>query len=187
MQRLWSPWRAKYISSFSEKKKSRPRRGSVLSAKKSALGGCIFCKASRQGRDDENFIVWRGRLCFIILNLFPYNSGHLMVVPYKHTFSFGDLSDEEYLEVMKTTKLAIEVLQRTFHPDGFNTGANLGRVSGAGIDQHVHFHVVPRWNGDTNFMPILGNTKVISEDMRVTLKKLRKALHYGGRVRLRSE
>ena len=110
------------------------------------------------------------------MNRYPYNSGHLMVVPYRHAAALADLTDEESQEVMSLLKRMTVALQSVSGPDGFNIGSNIGRTAGAGIDQHVHFHIVPRWNGDTNFMPILADTKVISEDMAATLLKLRKAL-----------
>jgi ATP adenylyltransferase len=162
MDKLFSPWRSKYIETFSKPKDDK--------------GECILCKAFQDNNDDAHFIVTRGKLCYVIMNLFPYNSGHLMVVPYRHTSLFTDLSDEESLEVMTLLKKMMKVLQIVSHPDGFNIGSNIGRTAGAGIDQHVHFHIVPRWNGDTNFLPVLADTKMISEDMEETLKKLRKAL-----------
>lgn len=160
MKRLWSPWRSKYIESFNEKKRSRK---------------CIFCGARNNTNDAKRHIVWKGKECYIVMNLFPYNSGHLMVVPYRHRPTFQELSDEECLELMHGLKIAIEILQRVSHPEGFNIGANLGRVSGAGIEGHVHLHVVPRWQGDTNFMPVLADTKLISQDMDETYRKLRDA------------
>jgi len=162
MDRLFSPWRSKYIESFSKPKENPD--------------SCILCEAYKSGNDDDRLIVMTGKLCFVIMNLYPYNSGHLMVVPYKHTAELSDLSDEETLEVMVLLKKMQAALKKTSNPDGFNIGSNLGKVAGAGIDQHVHFHIVPRWNGDTNFMPVLGDTKLISEDMRDTLLKIRKAL-----------
>jgi ATP adenylyltransferase len=111
-----------------------------------------------------------------MMNIYPYNSGHLMIVPFAHKGAFEDLTDEEDADVMNQARLAMKLLRLTSHPDGFNFGANLGKVGGAGIDEHVHFHIVPRWNGDTNFMPVLADTKVVSEDLRDTLKKLMGAL-----------
>ena len=160
MQRLWSPWRSKYIDSFS--KNERPKK-------------CIFCGVQNGKNEARRFIVWKGKECFIVMNVFPYNSGHLMVVPYSHRATLQELDDAECLELMNGTKLAIELLQRVSHPDGFNVGANLGRSSGAGIEGHVHLHVVPRWHGDTNFLPVLTDTKVISQDIRDTYRKLRAA------------
>ncbi len=110
------------------------------------------------------------------MNLFPYNSGHLMVVPYKHTASLRSLSDETYVEVMKATVMGTRALTRVSGPHGFNLGANLGRVAGAGIDKHIHFHIVPRWNGDTNFMPVLADSKLISEDLKKTWARLKKVV-----------
>jgi len=161
MKRLWSPWRTKYIESFSRKGRSRK---------------CIFCGAKNERNAARRYIVWRGKECFIVMNLFPYNSGHLMVVPYRHCPDFQGLNDKESLELMNGTKIAMSLLQRVSHPDGFNIGANLGRVSGAGIEGHVHLHVVPRWAGDTNFLPVLSDTKLISQDMKATYQRLREAV-----------
>ncbi len=162
MQRLFSPWRSKYIETFSG-----------AGAKSDE---CVLCAALNANNDDEQKIVSRGKRCFVIMNRYPYNSGHLLVVPYRHTPALGDLADEELLEIMVDLKKLAQALEAVSHPDGFNIGCNLGRTAGAGIDSHVHFHIVPRWNGDTNFMPVLADTKVISEDMSSTLLKLRKAL-----------
>jgi len=162
MQRLYSPWRTKYIESFAHTTDEQ--------------GECIFCKAFRETNDDDHLIVMRGKFSFVIMNLFPYNSGHLMVVPNRHLPHLNDLTDEESLEIMQLLKKMMKALESVSHPDGFNVGSNVGRTAGAGIDKHVHFHIVPRWNGDTNFMPVLADTKLISEDMRVTLHKLRKSL-----------
>jgi ATP adenylyltransferase len=151
MQRMHSPWRSKYIASFSE----------------ASEGECILCKAPK-GSGDENFIVTSGIHCYVIMNLYPYNSGHLMIVPLRHISSI--------LEIMSLLKLMTKALAKVMHPDGFNIGSNISRSAGAGIDEHVHFHIVPRWNGDTNFMPVLADTKLISEDMKETLIKLRKAI-----------
>jgi ATP adenylyltransferase len=157
---MWSPWRSKYIESF--KKPARKRKES------------LFTSALRAKKDDEKLILWRGKHCFVIMNLFPYNSGHLMIVPYRQASRFGELTSPELLEIMQTTQRAMKALDTVMSPQGYNFGANIGRASGAGVDDHIHFHIVPRWTGDTNFMPVLANTKLISEDMRVTLRKLRK-------------
>lgn len=156
---MHSPWRSKYIASFSE----------------ASEGECILCKAFK-GNDDESYIVTRGAHCYVIMNLYPYNSGHLMIVPFRHIPSIIDLSIEESAEIMLLLKRMTETITKVMHPDGFNVGSNISRSAGAGIDDHVHFHIVPRWNGDTNFMPILADTKLISEDIRDTLLKLRKAI-----------
>jgi len=162
MKKLFSPWRSKYIETFADGGKNDK--------------GCTFCKAAEADRDDANFIIKREAKCFAIMNLYPYNSGHLMIVPYRHVPTLLDLSDEETAGIMLLLKKTTLALQSVSKPDGFNIGANIGRSAGAGIDTHVHFHLVPRWNGDTNFMPVLTDTKLISEDMKEMLVKLRGAL-----------
>ena len=162
MQRLFSPWRSQYIATFSEKDNADKE--------------CVLCKAYKANNDDEHYIVTRGKACYVIMNLFPYNSGHLMIVPYRHIPTLVELNAEESSEVMTMLKQMSVALERIMKPDGFNIGSNIGRPAGAGIDGHVHFHIVPRWNGDTNFMPVLADTKMISEDMKNTLQKLRKVL-----------
>ena len=158
MERLFSPWRSQYIETFSKAKAEKD--------------SCILCDAILDS-DDKRLIITRAKFCYVIMNLYPYNSGHVMVVPYRHISSINDLTDEESLELMSLIKKTILSLQNTSHPEGFNVGSNIGRAAGAGIDQHIHFHVVPRWTGDTNFMPVLNNTKIISEDMKDTWQKLR--------------
>jgi ATP adenylyltransferase len=164
MQRMWSPWRSQYIGSF----KKSARRASKRSPS-------LFTKAWKAHEDDRHLIVWRGTTCFVIMNRYPYNSGHLMVVPYRQAADLRDLTLAELAEIMQTVQRAIGALEEVMGPQGFNVGANLGRASGAGVDNHIHFHIVPRWNGDTNFLPVLSDTKVISEDMQKTFRQLRKA------------
>jgi ATP adenylyltransferase len=125
-----------------------------------------------ENRDEENLILVRGNSQIMILNAFPYNNGHMMIVPYRHTSSLEGWSSEERNELMEMSDLAISLLKQTLRPDGFNLGINMGQVAGAGIVDHIHIHVVPRWNGDTNFMPVLANTRVISEHLKATYKKL---------------
>jgi ATP adenylyltransferase len=161
MDRLYSPWRAKYIASFGDKGKEEDP--------------CVFCDALGHGDDDEALILLRGKACFVIMNRYPYNSGHLMVLPYRHAAALNELTDEERLDIVRNLEYSMEIIAQAMKPDGFNIGSNLGRVAGAGVVDHIHFHVVPRWNGDTNFMPVLADTKVISEDLNETLLKLRKA------------
>jgi len=163
MERLFSPWRSQYIASFSDKKKKNDNE-------------CLFCTAAREKNDTRNLILVRRRHCFVMMNLYPYNSGHLLIVPYTHTAEMSELSQKEYAEIMSTTSDMMAALATTLEPHGFNFGANLGRVAGAGIDQHVHFHIVPRWNGDTNFMPTLADTKLVSESIEATYKKLKRKL-----------
>lgn len=157
MKRLFSPWRSKYIETFKSKKKSK---------------GCLFCDIAKQKSDEKRYVVWRGKYCYAVLNLYPYNSGHVMIVPYQHTPTFEKLSREECSEVMETAQRLMRALKKMSKPQGFNFGSNIGRGAGAGIDQHVHFHIVPRWDGDTNFMPVLSDTKMISEELKKTWKEL---------------
>lgn len=162
MDRLFSPWRSKYIESFSHEKEGKEQ--------------CVLCSAHQADSDDEHRIVTRGKSSYVIMNLYPYNSGHLMIVPYRHLSELQDLTDDEASEMMLLVRRMTIALQKTSHPHGFNVGCNIGRSAGAGIADHIHFHVVPRWNGDTNFMPVLSDTKLISEDMTDTLHKLRNAI-----------
>lgn len=128
-------------------------------------GKCIFCVKPKQKKDTQNHILYRGKKSFIIMNLFPYNNGHLMVAPYKHTPSLESLDDETLLEIIALLKKAEYALRKEFRPDGFNIGVNIGRAAGAGIDKHIHFHIVPRWNGDTNFLPVTAGAKVIVQSI----------------------
>ena len=158
MEKLWSPWRSKYIESLSEK---------------TADDECIFCEAAKNDVDDpENLLVRKGESTFTLLNLYPYNNGHLMTVPFRHIGDLDDLSNQEGSEIFRELQLARRALLDISQPQGFNIGANLGRIGGAGIDEHIHFHIVPRWSGDTNFMPVLGDVKVISQELKETKLKL---------------
>lgn len=155
MKVLWAPWRMRYIRS--------PKRH-----------GCIFCEKPGEGRDRENLILYRGRKCFVIMNRYPYNNGHLMVAPYRHVGDFEGLEEEEMAEIMRLLAMSVKALRRAYRPDGFNIGVNLGRAAGAGVEGHIHFHVVPRWVGDTNFMPVFSETRVIPELLEETYNKLLK-------------
>ena len=155
MKVIWAPWRMSYI-----RRVGKP-------------AGCIFCSASRGRRDADNLLLHRGRHGFVIMNRFQYNSAHLMIAPFAHVNSLEKLPDETSLELMRLINLSISVLRAELNPEGFNIGINLGRVSGAGIEAHVHFHIVPRWNGDTNFMPLFAETRVIPEHLQATYHKLR--------------
>jgi len=157
MNTLWAPWRMEYILSEKE-------------------GGCIFCEKAQQDKDRENLILHRGNHHFIIMNAYPYNNGHMMVVPYRHTSSLSGWNDSEMCELFELADLAVELLKTTMNPNGFNVGINMGECAGAGIADHIHLHVVPRWSGDTNFMPVLGETRVIPEHITSTYDKLRAAL-----------
>ncbi len=163
MERLFSPWRSEYIGSLSKSKEREDK-------------GCLFCSAAKSKNDSRSLILLRRKFCFVMMNLYPYNSGHVLIIPYTHTGQFSRLSKKEHADVMAASALVMEAIEKTMQPQGFNFGANLGRVAGAGIDQHIHFHVVPRWTGDTNFMPTLADTKLVSESMQETYKKLRKNL-----------
>ncbi len=161
MEKLWSPWRSQYIDSIKEK---------------NPASICFLCDAVNQDPlDMNNFLISKGETTFTIMNLYPYNNGHLMVVPKRHLSNFIELSQEENSEIMKGLQNAQLALTEVLKPEGFNIGANLGKVSGAGVDDHIHFHMVPRWNGDTNFMPVLGEVKIISQDLLVTKEKLLRA------------
>jgi ATP adenylyltransferase len=133
---------------------------------------CIFCERLKENKDEDNFILYRGKTAFIILNIFPYSNGHLMVVPYRHLGELEGLEDEELGELMSLVKKSAGLLKKALNPQGFNIGLNMGRVAGAGIEDHIHIHVIPRWEGDTNFLPLIGETKVIPELLKDTYKKL---------------
>jgi ATP adenylyltransferase len=137
--------------------------------------GCIFCDKPQEKNDQKNLIVHRAKYSFVILNRYPYNSGHLLIVPYRHTAELNILSEREKVELFDLLTLSQEILYETMKPQGFNIGMNLGRTAGAGIKDHLHFHIVPRWDGDTNFMPVIGHTKVISEALEQTWEKLNKS------------
>jgi ATP adenylyltransferase len=152
-KQLWAPWRLEYIKQADE------------------LEGCIFCLAAA-GADEDTLVVHRGEHAFALLNRYPYASGHLMVAPYRHVGDFGELSDEEVLELHRLAGGGMAALAETFGPQGYNLGWNLGRIAGAGVVDHVHEHVVPRWAGDTNFMPVLADVKVLPEHLAETRAKL---------------
>ncbi|MEM0016931.1 MAG: HIT domain-containing protein [Candidatus Korarchaeum sp.] len=161
LRRLWAVWRMPYIKLLASEGEKE----------------CIFCTLPREGRDRDNLILHRSNLSFIILNKYPYNPGHLMVAPYRHVANLDELEDEELMDVMELLRLSVRILRRAMGPDGFNIGMNIGRAAGAGFEGHIHIHVVPRWVGDANFMPILGNTKVISEALSNTYDELKKVLN----------
>ncbi|MBU1937450.1 HIT domain-containing protein [bacterium] len=160
MEILWAPWRMEYL------------RGTAVEDEKK---DCIFCTMLKENRDRENLILYRGSSAFVVMNLYPYNSGHLMVVPNRHIGQLSDLQPEEMLELGKLLQQTVHILERTMHPQGFNIGMNLGRIAGAGIADHIHYHLVPRWGGDTNFMPVVGQTKVLSESLQAGWEKLSEA------------
>lgn len=161
MEDLWSPWRMKYI------------------ANNEPPGKCIFCSAPAEINEPDNLIVHQGKLAYVILNRYPYTSGHLMVVPYVHHATIEELHPETRAEMMELVNQAIGILRAVYHPEGFNIGINLGSAAGAGIAEHVHMHVVPRWNGDTNFMSTVSNTRVIPEDLMTAREKIKHAWEKG--------
>jgi ATP adenylyltransferase len=152
-KQIWAPWRLEYIQTADEQ------------------AGCLFCRAAE--RDDEaGLVVHRGRHAFVLLNRFPYSSGHFMVAPYRHVGEFGDLDDEEALEVHRLASHGLGALSAVYQPQGYNLGWNLGRIAGAGVVDHVHLHAVPRWAGDTNFMPVLADVKVLPEHLSESRRRL---------------
>ncbi len=139
---------------------------------------CVFCKAVSENQDDENFVLWRGKNCFVILNLYPYTTGHCMVIPNRHLSSIADLTDEETCEIFKVAREMTKVISVTLKPDGFNIGMNLGKVAGAGIADHIHVHIVPRWDGDSNFMPVIGDVKVHPTSLGEIYRQLKPAIKF---------
>lgn len=162
MDRIWAPWRIQFI--LGQKPGPEQKKG------------CIFCEKPKENRDAENFILERGKKCFTLLNLYPYNSGHLMVVPYLHTASLEDLDPETHGEMMETVSRMTAMMRNVLQPHGFNVGMNLGAVAGAGIKDHLHMHVVPRWTGDVNFMPVLDDTRIINEHIEETYRRMMEGL-----------
>jgi len=147
----------------------------IMTTVKQNDDGCVFCRMLAEPDDERNLILWRDPLAFAVMNLYPYNTGHLMVVPVRHTGDFGSLSGEEHLSLTGLLHRCQTVLERTMSPHGFNLGMNLGRASGAGIADHLHYHVVPRWTGDSNFMSVVSDTKVMSESLGETYRRLKEA------------
>lgn len=156
MKMLWAPWRIEYIR-----------------AKKPA--GCILCDKPKSD-DAGNYVLYRGKKNFVILNIYPYNPGHLMVAPYRHLGNLDDFTDAELHEHFEIVRRFVTITRETFNPGGFNMGINVGKVGGAGVEGHVHTHIVPRWQGDTNFMPVVGDTRVLSEGLAETYQRLKEKL-----------
>jgi ATP adenylyltransferase len=154
VERLWAPWRVQYI------KADEPE-------------GCFFCTKARENDDERNHVIWRGRSAFVLLNTYPYNNGHLMVAPHEHVAELEALDPEVLAEVMGLCQDAIRVLKQEFNPQGINLGANLGAAAGAGVKDHLHLHLVPRWLGDTNFMPVMADVRVIPQSLDSAYRLLR--------------
>ena len=148
-ERIWAPWRFEYVKD----------------ASKDSAEECIFCAKPAAGDDEANLIVHRGERCFVLLNLYPYTNGHLMVAPYEHVASLPALDSDTVGEMMALSQQAMRLLEERYSPHGYNVGFNQGRVAGAGVEHHIHMHVVPRWGGDTNFMPVLGDTRVMPQSL----------------------
>jgi ATP adenylyltransferase len=157
--RIWAPWRLSYVKD----------------ASKDSEEECIFCAKPAAEADEENLIVHRGERCFVILNLFPYTNGHLMIAPYEHTGRIQDLPAETVAEMMSLAQTAMDRLEAVYDPHGYNVGFNQGRVAGAGVEHHIHMHVVPRWGGDTNFMPVIADTKVMPQTLEQSYAALKGA------------
>lgn len=154
MEHIWTPWRYHYITNVDR------------------TPGCVFCNLLTEGDDRTNLILFRGKHNFIVLNLYPYTSGHLMVIPFQHEASLARCDEETTNEMMQLAKRTEEILQQEYHPEGFNLGWNLGRAAGAGVKEHLHLHIVPRWQGDANFMTSIAETRVLPEDLTQTYERL---------------
>ena len=159
MQTLWAPWRLSYILSEKEQE-------------------CFFCQKLQENADDrKNFVLYRGTYAFAMLNIYPYNNGHLMIAPYAHVSHLSVLDDSRIAELFLVTRRCEQVLGEAFHPEGFNVGINLGKAAGAGLEEHLHVHIVPRWNGDTNYMTAISNTRVIPQGLNETYDMLQPLFH----------
>lgn len=154
MDTLWAPWRMAYVE------------------KVAPVGSCLFCETGGNEQDEQSLVLYRSSFVFIQMNLYPYNPGHLMIAPYRHVATLWELSSDEQHELIRQTARSASLLQQTMNADGFNMGINQGKAAGAGVEHHLHAHIVPRWSGDTNFMPVVAETKVIPEDLTVTYQKL---------------
>lgn len=154
MDTLWAPWRMVYVE------------------KATPVGYCLFCETAGNGQDEKSLVLYRGRFVFVQMNLYPYNPGHVMIAPYRHVAGLCDLSSDEQHELIQEAARSTSLLRETMNSDGFNLGMNQGKAAGAGVEHHLHLHIVPRWNGDTNFMPVVADTKVIPQDLSGTYRKL---------------
>ena len=156
--RIWAPWRMEFIHAPKEQ-------------------GCFLCRIGRdQDKDEENLVIWRGKWCYLVLNRYPYTGGHLMVVPYRHGMDVRGVESEEWREMLEGAKLGEASLEAVMHPHGFNLGINQGGAAGAGAKEHLHLHIVPRWEGDSNFLPVLGGARVVPQALETTAAALREAI-----------
>ncbi len=156
-ERIWAPWRLEYVKDASKDEEQ----------------GCIFCVKPAEGDDERCLIVHRGERCFVIMNLFPYTNGHVMVAPFEHVARIQDLDEATVAEMMALSQRTMTAIDEIYAPHGYNVGFNQGRVAGAGVEHHIHLHVVPRWGGDTNFMPVLGDTRVMNQSLSDSYDQLR--------------
>jgi ATP adenylyltransferase len=167
METLWSPWRSKYIGTFKD-------------GQHQSESSCFLCDAANQVRaDSESYVVARRKNCFGVLNLYPYNNGHILIAPYRHIGDFLQLTIDETSDIMSLLQESVAALRQIYGPHGFNIGANIGHGSGAGVPDHIHFHIVPRWNGDTSFISTLSDTKIVSVAIEDTWRQLSEILHKG--------
>ena len=162
IERMWAPWRMEYIQSIKQE-------------------GCIFCDKPAVKQDRDNLLLFRGETCCVMMNLYPYNNGHLMIAPYEHNHRMEDLPVATLTEIIQLSQKSIKILREVFRAEGFNMGLNEGEIAGAGIAEHIHFHIVPRWGGDTNFMPITGHAKVLVQGLKESYDLLKP---YFGKISL---
>ena len=157
MERLFTPWRREYVTSTQKKEE-----------------GCVFCDHlnAEPGHDRKNYVLYRGHASFAVMNIYPYNTGHLMILPHSHVASLSEVAPNVQFEMIALTSYFTELLSELMHPDGFNVGINMGQVAGAGIDSHLHIHIVPRWSGDSNFMSVVGETRVLPEELIDTYDRI---------------
>ncbi len=151
MKHLWAPWRMVY-----------------LQGERKTVDGCLFCHKISAHNDEEELVLYRGKRCFVVLNRYPYNTGHMMVVPYQHTGAFESLDDETLLEMSHLVQQCVRFLQEVYHPQGFNIGINQGAAAGAGVAEHLHVHIVPRWGGDASYITVIGETRVVPQTLEET-------------------
>ncbi|TAL11667.1 MAG: HIT domain-containing protein [Nitrospirae bacterium] len=157
MKQLWAPWRLAFVE------------------KASRLSGCIFCEKPALKRDETSFILRRGRHAYVLLNIYPYNNGHLLIAPYRHIAAIEDLPAPVLLDMLRLAQQSLRAIRKAYAPEGFNLGVNQGRAAGAGIAHHIHLHIVPRWGADTNFMPLLGETRVLPQHLEASYRRLKAA------------
>ncbi len=155
MKQLWAPWRLAFIEQVS------------------GDSGCIFCEKQALRQDGKTFILWRGRHAYVLMNIYPYTNGHLLIAPYRHIGAIEDLPETVLLDMLRLLQRSIKAIRKAYAPEGFNIGVNQGKVAGAGIEHHVHLHIVPRWSADTNFMPLLGETRVLPQHLKASYSRLK--------------